>query len=197
MLRRRSRRVRPDLVLALASFAAILLLAGLARWMEPPVVALADAQEGARVTVEARVLSVRSTERAQLLVVSDGEHRMPAFAPRSPAVARGDEVRATGVVSRMDDGLALSAESLVVTRPTASVERLPAELAHEPRAFEGARVVVRGEARDGMLVGGGARVALRGEALPREGAAVVTGTFAYRELDASYVVWVESWTRPL
>lgn len=193
---RRSRRVRPDLVLTGAAVLAILLLGGLAHWMEPPLVALGEAQEGARVKVEARVLSVRATERGQLLTLSDGAHSMPAFAPRVPVVARGDEVVATGIVSRVDDGLALSADALRVTRATASVERLPAELAAQPAGFEGARVVVRGEVRDGMVVGGGARVALRGEDAPRDGAVIVTGTFAYRELDASYVVWVESWTRP-
>lgn len=187
-----------DVVLTLTALGAALTLTGLAEWTRPPHVSLLEAssQEGARVEVDARVLALGDGPRARYLELSDGARRMPAFAPREPALERGDIVRAVGVVSRTDTGLALSLERVTVLVPTARVERQPAELAHAPAEYDGARVVVRGEARAGMLAGGGARIAMRGDDAPREGQTIVTGLFRYHEPDASYVLWVESWTRP-
>lgn len=190
------RRLSTDLVLAALALAAVILLTILAHGAEPPRVTLAGAaaREGARVEVEARVLDVREGGRARWMELTDGAHLLEAFAPPAPRVERGDLVRAQGIVSRGERAMVLSIDTLQVTLATARVVRSPAELAASPWAFDGARVVVEGEARAGMLVGGGARVGLRGEDLPREGAVVVTGVFRYRENDASFVVWVESWT---
>lgn len=188
------RRIHPDVALGLAALAAVALLSGLADWMAPPRVLFAEAQEGARVEVEARVLDLFDGPRARRLTLSDGAHRMPAFAPREPSVERGDVVRAVGIVARDEDGLLLSLESLEVVHATARIVRQPADLAARPEEFVGARVVVEGEVRAGALVGGGARVTLLGDAAPKEGAVVVTGAFRYHEVDARYVVWVESWT---
>jgi len=188
------RRPHPDLALALAALLAVVLLLGLAELLTPTRVAFADAKEGERVEVEARVLDVTEGKRARRLVLTDGAHRMPAFAPREPAIERGDVVRGVGIVARDEAGLLLSLESLHVVQPTARVVRQPADLAARPHEFDGARVVVEGEVRAGALAGGGARVALAGEGAPTEGAVVVTGTFRYHALHARYVVWVESWT---
>ena len=188
------RRLHPDVVLAAAAIAAVALLLGLAQLLDPPLVAFADAKEGERVEVEARILDLFDGARVRRLVLTDGAHRMPAFAPREPPLERGDVVRAIGVVSRGDDGLLLSLEKVQVVVPTARVVRQPADLAARPAEFDGARVVVEGEVRSGALVGGGARVRLAGDAAPKEGAVIVTGAFRYHEVDASYVVWVESWT---
>lgn len=194
-MRRRSA-LSTDALLATLALAGVLLLTILAHALAPPGVSLLEAtqREGQRVSVEARVLDLRDGERARWMELTDGAHRLGAFAPLSPAVERGDVVRAEGVVARDGRDYVLSIDALAVLVPAERVVRTPAELAASPWAFDGARVVVAGEARAGMLVGDGARVGLRGEDAPREGAVVVTGTFAYREADASYVVWVESWT---
>lgn len=193
---RRGRRVSTDLVLVVLALAAVALLATLAHALEPPRVTLGGAagREGARVEVEARVLDVRETNRARWLELTDGAHRLEAFAPPAPHVERGDTVRAQGVVSRGERAMVLSIDALEVVLATARVVRSPAELAATPWAFDGARVVVEGEVRAGMLVGDGARVGLRGDDVPGAGAVVVSGDFRYREADASFVVWVESWT---
>lgn len=192
---RRPRHAHPDVVLTLGALGAVLLLLALSHALHPPRVSLAEAaaREGARVEVEARVLDLREGARARWLSLTDGAHRMPAFAPRAPAIERGDVVRAAGIVSRLDDGLTLSLDTIEVVVPTARVVRDPAELAAAPEAFDGAQVVVAGEVRGGAIVGDGARIALTGDA-PRAGDVIVTGTFYYHETDASYVIQVESWT---
>lgn len=185
-----------DALLAALAIGGILLLTALAHALEPPRVSLLEAtqREGQRVAVEARVLDLRQGDRARWVELTDGAHRLGAFAPLAPALERGDVVRAEGVVARDGRDYLLSIDALAVLVPSERVVRSPAELAASPWAFDGARVVVVGEARAGALVGEGARVGLRGDDAPREGAVVVTGTFAYREADASFVVWVESWT---
>ena len=188
------RRAHPDVVLSLVALAAVGALLGLAELLTPPRVSFAEAEEGARVEVLARVLDLHDGPRARRLMLTDGAHRMPAFAPHEPPLERGDVVRAVGIVSRDERGLLLSLEEVEVAMPTARVVRQPADLAARPHEFDGARVVVEGEVRAGMLVGGGARVRLAGDGAPPEGDVVVTGAFRYRESDASYVVWVESWT---
>lgn len=184
------RRPHPDLLLSLLALAAVGTLSLLAHTLEPPLVALGDVAEGARVAVEARILDTRG----RWTMLSDGTHRLAAFLPRSANVERGDTIRGEGVVSRNDDGLVLSLDELVVTLPAARLIREPAELAAAPWEFDRARVVVAGEVRAPHLVGGGARVRLAGDAAPTEGDVIVTGMFRYHEADASFVVWVESWT---
>ncbi|HUR67709.1 MAG TPA: hypothetical protein VM370_00555 [Candidatus Thermoplasmatota archaeon] len=184
------RRPHPDLVLALAAILAVCLLLGLAHLLDPPLVPFADVKEGSRVAVEARVLELRG----RYGVLSDGAHRMPAFLPlRAPPVERGDMVRGEGIVSRGDTGLLLSLDTLVVTQPTAALVRSPADLAAAPDEFEGARVVVAGYVQRDALVGGGARVLMGGDA-PSDGYVLVTAVFRYHEPDASFRLWVESWT---
>lgn len=152
--------------------------------------------EGRRVAVEARVLEVRGA----FLVLSDGAHRLSAFAPRDHVPARGDLVRAEGLVTRLADGPGLSLDALVVVEPAATRALSPSDLSERPEAFDGARVLLRGEIRDGALVGGGARVRLRGEPVPdahRASAAdwLAQGVFHYRPEETAYVLRVESWTR--
>jgi hypothetical protein len=185
------RRPSPDLLLALLACAAVLALLGLAQLLEPPLTPLADAKEGARIAVDARIVETRGGRWAML---SDGHARLGAFLPRGALIEAGDMVRAEGVVGRVDDGLALSIDALEVTLANARTLRSPADLAAAPREFDGARVSVAGHVREGMLVGGGARVAMRGDEAPTEGDLIVTGTFRYHETDASYVIWVEAWT---
>ena len=203
MLRRA--RLHPDaavLAVAVLGVLGLLLFAQLAR---PPLVALeeAAAREGARVAVEARVLQADGRR----LVLSDGHHRLPAWAPASqPPPARGDLVRAEGVVTRLADGPGLSLDALAVTEPAASRVLSPADLGEAPAAHDGARVRVAGEVRGDALVGEGARVRLRGEPLPArgegwsegagEGDWVALGTFHYRPEEAAYVLRVEAWSRP-
>lgn len=188
--------LHPDLALALAALTAVALLTGLAHALAPPRVTLeqAAAREGARVEVEARVLDVADAARVRRLVLTDGAHRMPAFAPRAPPLGPGDIVRAAGIVARGDDGLLLSLDTVELLTPAARDVRSPAEIAAHPAAFDGARVVLAGTVQRGALAGEGARIALRGDDAPRAGDVIVTGTFRYHENDASYVVWVESWT---
>lgn len=190
------RRAHPDVVLSSIAIGAVLLLFGLAEVVAPARVTFAEAREGARVEVQARVLDLHEGPRTRFLTLSDGAHRMPAFAPPDPPLERGDLVRAVGLVSRDERGLILSLESVEVTVATARLTRQPSELAARPAEFDGARVVVEGEAVKGAIVGGGARIRLAGEGAPREGYVIVTGAFRYHEADASYVVWVESWTAP-
>lgn len=188
------RRVHPDVALTVVAVLAILFLFNLSELLTPPRVTFAEAEEGARVEVRARVLDLYDGTRARRLTLSDGANRMPAFAPHEPPLERGDLVRAIGIVSRDERGLLLSLEEVEVVTATARVTRQPAELAAKPEEFDGARVVVEGEVRAGAIVGGGARVKLAGDGAPEEGAVIVTGAFRYHEADASYVVWVESWT---
>lgn len=189
-------RAHPDVVLAVVALGAVLILSGLAQVLTPPRVTFAQADEGSRVEVHARVLDLHDGPRARRLVLSDGAHRMPAFAPREPDLERGDVVRAIGIVSRDETGLLLSIEELEVLHATARLTRQPAELAARPSELDGARVVVEGEVVKGAIVGGGARIGLAGDHAPTEGHVIVAGTFRYRESDASYVIWVESWTLP-
>jgi len=184
------RRPHPDLLLSLLALGAVGALTLLAHALEPPLVALADVKEGSRVAVEARILDLRG----RWTMLSDGAHRLPAFLPREASAERGDLVRGAGVVARNDDGLVLSLDEMEVTLPTARVIREPAELAAAPHEFDRARVVVEGDVRAPYLVGGGARVRLAGDGAPIEGAVIVTGVFRYHEVDATYVIGVESWT---
>lgn len=184
------RRPHPDLLLSLAAVTAVAILMGLGHLLEPPLTRLADAQEGNRIAVEARVVDARG----RWAMLSDGHERLGAFVPTHVSIAKGDIVRGEGVVSRANDGLVLSLDKLRVVVPVASVIRSPADLANAPLEFDGGLVVVAGYVREGMLVGGGARVALRGEGAPKEGDLLVTGTFRYHATDATYVIWVASWT---
>lgn len=192
-------RLHPDAAVALAALAGVLLLLLLARALEPPTVALVEvpAREGSRIAVEARVVDLVRGERAARLVLADGHHRIPAFAPPDVAVARGDLVRAVGIASRLEEGPGLSLESATVLEPAGTTLLAPRELAASPASYDGARVAVLGEPRGGDLVGVDARLRLSGEPPPLEGGAwVARGTFAYREREAGYVLRVEAWTRP-
>lgn len=193
-------RLPTDAALSLLALGGVLALLALARWSEPPQVALSDvpAREGARVAVEARVLEAAAGRRAAFLVLADDAHRLPAFAPLDPPLAPGDRVRAVGIATRLDDGApGLSLERVEVVERAATRVLSPADLAARPHAYEGARVLVRGEARDGALAGGGARVLLAGDPPPeREGAWLAAGTFRYAEGRTAYVLRVDAWTRP-
>ena len=189
-------RLHPDaavLLLALAGVSALLLLAHLS---EPPRVPLSEvpAREGERVQVEARVLRVQGRH----LLLADATHRLGAFAPpHGDLPARGDLVRAEGVATRLEDGPGLSLDRLVVVEPAASRPLLPSDLSADPRAHDGARVLVLGEVRGDALVGGGARVRLRGEPPPEKaGDWLAEGVFHWRAEETAYVLRVESWTRP-
>lgn len=191
-------RFHPDAAVALCALAGVVALHGLALALDPPSVSLGEVpgREGSRVAVEARVVELWRGERATRLVLADAQHRLPAFAPPDAAVSRGDVVRAVGIASRLDEGPGLSLESVTVVRRAESVVLVPHDLAAAPAAYDGARVVVLGEARGGDLVGEGARVRVSGEPPPGAGAWLASGTFAYREREAAYVLRVESWTRP-
>lgn len=186
----RRRRLLPlDVAVVVASLLGVGALHLLSAALEPPLVLLADApkHEGERVAFEARVL--RATPGGLVILAQDGA-RVNAFS--KARVGAGDQVRAVGVLN----GGALSVESIVVLQKAAIRPIEPADLAASPRDFEGARVLVRGEARDGALVGGGARVRVMGEPAPvGAGSWLVSGTFRYHEKDASFVLVAESWTR--
>lgn len=187
------RRLHPDHAVALLSLLGVLLLLAWSRAAEPPLVTLgeAPAREGARVAVEARVVEVRGP----LLTLADEGHRIRAFAPPGPPPARGDLGRGEGLVTRLDDGPGRSLDALGVLERAASRALQPSELAARPHAYDGARVLVAGEVRDDALVGGGARVRLRGEPAPSdEGEWLAEGVFHYRMEEAAFVLRVETWT---
>ena len=189
-------RLPPDASIALLALAGVCALLLLAHLSEPPRVALSEvpAREGERVQVEARVLQVRGRH----LLLADATHRLGAFAPvgQEPP-ARGDLVRAEGVATRLDDGPGLSLDALLVVEPAASRPLLPSDLSTRPEAHDGARVLLVGEVRGDALVGGGARVRLRGEPVPqKDGDWLAEGVFHYRAEETAYVLRVETWTRP-
>lgn len=190
--------MRTDATLTGLALVGIAALAAFAAWSEPDVVPFVEAasHEGARVAIEGRILALHEGARARHLTLSDGSARMSAFAPLSPALSLGDVVRLIGVVSRLDDGIGLSAERVELVQTTASILLTPADLAARPLAYEGARVTVVGDVRDGGIAGGGARVAIAGEPAPHEGRWIATGTLRYAEPSARYVLRVETWTRP-
>lgn len=196
----RRRVPHPDALLLFFSLLGVSGLLLLAHLLEPPLVSLAEAaeREGERVGVEARVLQAHGRR----LVLSDGHHRLGAWAPAgAEPPARGDLVRAEGIVTRLDDGPGLSLDALRVLEPAASRPLSPAELGAAPGSWDGARVLVLGEVRGEALVGEGARVRLRGEPLPArgeqgEGDWLARGVFHYRPEEAAFVLRVESWTRP-
>lgn len=184
-------------VLALA-LAGVLLLSGLARWTEPDLVPLAEAstREGARVAVEGLVLRFASGPRADLVSLAADGARLDAFAPADAPFARGDLVRAVGVVTRGDRSMMLSIERAVVVEPAATRALDVATLATRPADHDGARVLVRGEAAKGALVGEGMRVATTGPAAPDDGWWLAEGDFGYDEKTTAYVLRVERWQRP-
>lgn len=191
--------MRTDLALAAAALLGVGALHALAAWTEPDLVTLREAasREGARVAIEGRVLRAVDGARARFLTLADDEARMDAFAPLSPPLSAGDTVRLVGIVTRLESGLGLSADELEVVAPYAARLLSPADLARRPEAYEGARVAVVGDLREGALAGDGARIDARGEEPPaRTGRFVATGAFRYHESDARYVLWVETWTRP-
>ena len=187
-----------DALLAALALGSVLALTLLAHVLEPPLVSLAEAakREGARVAVEARVLDARPGPRARWMELSDGAHRLGAFGPLVPEVGRGDTISGAGVVSRDGRSFLLSLDELSVVQRADVAVRRPDDLAASPSAFDGARVVVRGEVRGGALVGDAARIAMRGDDVPTAGFAVVTGSFRYHEPSAAYVLWVETWSPP-
>lgn len=161
----------------------------------------APAHEGARVLVEARVLEVAHGARGRFLVLADATHRLSALAGPGDGPAPGDVVRAVGIVQRVDRAWGLSVERLEVVERAAERPVSPADLAREPDAFVGARVLVRGELRDGALVGEGARLRVVGEEPPADadadmgGAWLAAGTLEYRAREAAYALRVDAWTR--
>ena len=192
------RRPHPDLAVLLVALLGVAALHAAARWTEPPLVLLPDVpqHEGSRVAVEGRVLDVRHGARGRLMLLAADGHRLPILAGPGDGPQRGDEARVVGLVTRLAEGMGLSMERLDVLRPAASRTLLPADLAAHPGDFDGARVAVEGEPRDGWLRGGGARVALAGAPPPaRDGWWLAAGTFAYDRDRAAYALWVESWTR--
>lgn len=193
-------RLGPDASLILLAVLAVALLHVAKLLLAPPLVALAEApaREGERVAVEARVVRAAHGERGRFLMLADDAARLPALAGAGEGPAPGDVVRVVGVVSRFDDGLGISVERIDVLVPAATRPLSPATLARSPEAYEGARVLVRGELRGGALLGGGARVALGGEPAPRDADDALwlaAGTFYYRTESAAYVLSVDAWTR--
>lgn len=190
------------MLVLLAALAGVTLLHVVGALAHPPLVPVEDVpdHEGARVAVEALVLDVRHGARGRYVVLADASARVPALAGPGDGPAPGDLVRAVGVVTRLDDGPGLSAESIDVLVPAASRPLSPADVARDPQRHEGARVLVHGVVRDGMLVGGGARLQLAGEPFPthaREGdeAWSAAGTLRYHARTAAYVLAVDAWTR--
>lgn len=181
-------------VLALALL-GVLLLSGLARWTEPDLVALADAgaHEGARVAVEGRVLRFAPGARAAFVTLAHDGARLDGFAPPDAPLARGDVVRAVGVVARGDRTMVLSIERAIVVEPAASRAVEVAALATRPADYDGARVLVHGEARQGALAGDDLRVAVRGAPAPSSGWWLAEGDFGYHDKSAAYVLDVVSW----
>lgn len=178
----------------LAALAGIAVLWTMGALLEPPRIALgeAPAHEGARVSVEGRVLDAHGAR----LVIADARHRVLAFAPAGAAAA-GDVVRGAGVVQRVDGAWAIDLDRIDVIERAASRAVSPADLAREPGSFVGARVLVRGEAREDVLVGGGARLRVLGEPAPELGVWwLADGVFEYRAGDAAYALRVSVWNRP-
>lgn len=175
----------------------MLLLVALSLWTAPTTLAARDApaHEGDRITLEARVLAASGSARGRHLVVADDTARLPVVAQPGALPQPGDRVRIVGLVARLDEGIGLSAERIEVLEGATTVD--PSTLARTPALYEGARVLVRGEAREGALVGGGARVALTGEPVPAAGGAwLASGTFYYNTDHAAYALKVETWSRP-
>jgi hypothetical protein len=182
-----------DASVLLACLAGVGALHLLAHVLAPPLVALADlpAHEGGRVAVEARVLQVH---RRSFVLAQEGTR---ALALGDAGAQPGDVVRAVGLASRLSDGVGLSTERVEVLVHAGERPLDPAALAAQPRDYEGARVLLRGEAREGALVGGGARVKLDGEPPPPDarGLWLVAGTFHYRTNDASFALRADAWSR--
>jgi len=188
------RRLPSDLALVLVSLAAIGALFLLAHALRPPLVGLAalPLHEGERVSVEARVVQASESAHGRRLVVADDAARVTALLGPGVAPAPGERVHLEGVVARFADGLGLSADALQVLAPSPALG--VADLARHPQGFDGARVLVRGEPREGALVGGGARVALAGVPAPREGVWLADGDFAYDAPHAAFVLRVRAWS---
>jgi hypothetical protein len=188
------RRPHPDAVVILVAILGVLLLLAAERVLAPPLVTLpeAAAREGDRVEVEARVLFVSHARHGRLVALAMDGARMDALAGAGDGPGKGDVVRARGVVR----GGALSVDRIEVILPAATRPLDPSDLARAPADFDGAPILVRGEARDGFLAGGGARVRIAGAPAPGDGAWLVAGVFRYHERDASYVLQADAWTRP-
>ncbi len=190
-------RLRTDAALLFASLVAILLLALLRVVLAPPLLPVEDVaeHEGERVSVLARVLDARHGARGRFLMLADETARVPALAGRGDGPFAGDFVRVVGVVTRFDDGPGISVESIEVVENAASRPLAPSEIARAPESFEGARVLLVGELRDGALVGGGARIAVAGHDAPaRDGWWLAAGVVRYHESRVAYSLVVDTWT---
>lgn len=189
--------LHPDAAVVLVALVGVAALSIAADALEPPTISAGEAphHEGARVALVARVLEAHHGERGRFLVLADPHHRLTALAGPGDGPAVGDLVRVVGIVQRMERAWGLSLDRVETLEMAASRALSPGELARAPHAWEGARVLARGELRDGMLVGGDARVRVTGEPPPREdGAWLAAGTFHYREREAAFVLRVDTWT---
>lgn len=196
------RRPHPDVVVVLLAILGVAGLTLASRLTAPAPSALADAlaEEGARVIVEARVLMATHTLHGRAIVLAWNGTRTTALAAPGVGPERGDIVRVTGVVSRLTEGIGISAQGVDVLVPAATRPLDPSEVARTPADFDGARVLIRGVLdSNGLLAGGGARLHLAGTPAPGEkgGAWLVAGTFRYHTTHAEFVLEADSWTRPL
>lgn len=192
----RRRRLKPDVLVVAAAVLGVAALHVAAAWTSPPLVPLADApsHEGERVAVEARILDARHGERGTFLLLAADGRRLDALGGPLLAGEPGDEVRLTGIPMRTERGWVLSVDGVTLLAPAASRALTPGDLARAPLDHAGARVAVRGDAKEGILEGDGARLRVTGAPPPRSGWLVATGTFDYDASRAAYALRVESWT---
>ncbi|MEA3198890.1 MAG: hypothetical protein QOE90_318 [Thermoplasmata archaeon] len=191
--------LHPDLAVVLAASVAVVVLLAVSLGTAPAAIAAKDAplHDGQRVRLDARVLAASGSARGLRLVVADDTARLTVLGQAGLAQPQpGDRVRLVGLVAQLSDGLGLSAETITVTQRAATQPIDPAQVARQPQLYEGARVLLRGEARDGALAGGGARMLLSGLAPPAPGSWLAAGTVFYDTAHAAYELRVDAWSRP-
>ena len=136
------------LVLALLG---LLILEQVARWQEPPLVALDELgdHEGRTVVVQGIVTHTRPLDAGGWqLELSEGTRRVMVFAPgleRTPF--KGDHVEAVGKVEWYRNGWELNCQSghVGVLKSASQGDITLGELARAPQAYTGSELVLQGE----------------------------------------------------
>ncbi len=192
-------------VLAASAVAGVVGLVVLVHVLAPPVVdaGALPQHEGARVSLDGRIVDVHVGARGAALTLATGHARVTLLMGERTALPLvGDEVRVTGLVGRDRGTFTISTQvaDVVVLSPSSQATPL-ADILAEPARFAGTEVITHADIRRDAAgerqlsdPHGAGRILGIFPIAPPDGWAQVEGVVRYQASAARYTVEVTHWT---